>query len=601
MSALNNKPEWRIEEGVAVAGASFLVTSIALEYLSWKLQIPFTRDIVWENWPLLPKALLGCTLSTLGIQTKSWVNISTMLNFFGYKTLFSWHFYMPLALSLPISTYLGYLTAKPVDQYHARGPILLTGSDAVSYAKRKVKMSHKKTQTIDLPTGLLIHPLIRLPVGAETRGLLFLGAPNSGKTQSMKPAFLDAIKQQPYAKACVLDNKGDYTEIFDENQSIILAPWDSRGVAWDVGQDIRTELDAGLLAQSLIPAIDGDNAVFSDASRVALTGYIVCLQHTHGINWTWKHLAECLEWSLEQTIEEFQRFYPIGLKIFKEGSKSSDSVHFSLVANLSSLRQLARAWTTSSGGISLRKWIHDDSEEKPILLLQVSKAFPTISDAYICAILNVLSKLILSPTFADSSSRRIHFVLDEIAQIPYLEQLKNLIALGRSKGACIWLGIQDFDLLVDQYGQYEVNSLIGMMQTKIILSMGSGTGADFSSKLLGDREIFTENFDENGHRIPLTQSQRLISPSEISQLLQPTLKHGIQGWMTITGWDAVLRLTWPITNFQKIRDGIELADWIDQTTFENTQDEGPQAEANKGRKKLIKKSPPKNGGSNDEF
>ncbi|RZJ21651.1 MAG: hypothetical protein EON51_10225 [Acinetobacter sp.] len=590
MNSLNKPLEWRIEQGVAVACATFVVTTIALEYLSWQVQIPFSRDIDWVDWPLLKKALWGCTLSTLGIETKSWLDIAAMLKVYGYKTLFLWHFYLPLILSAPISIYVGYLCAKPVDEYHARGAILLSGSDAVRYANRKVKSFNKNTQTIDSPSGLLIHPQIRLPLGVETRGLLFLGAPNSGKTQSMKPAFLDAVEQQPNAKACVLDNKGDYTEFFDDNQSIILAPWDNRGVAWNVGQDIRTELDAGLLAQSLIPAIDGDNAVFSDASRVALTGYIVSLQHTHGVNWTWKHLAECLEWSLEQTIDAFKQFYRIGLKIFKEGSKSSDSVHFSLIANLSFLRQLAQAWPTSNDGLSLRKWIRDDSEEKPILLLQVSKAYPTISDAYICAVLNVLSKLILSPTLTDSSTRRIHFVLDEIAQIPYIEQLKNLIALGRSKGACVWVGIQDFDLLVDNYGQHEVNSLIGMMQTKIILSMGSGTGADLASKLIGDREIFTEDFDENGTRIPLTQTQRLVAPSEISQLPQPTLKHGIQGWMTITGWDAVLRLTWPITKFPKIREGVKIAEWIDNPPVADLTDHVVQTSVSSSTKRLIKKS-----------
>lgn len=297
-----------------------------------------------------------------------------------------------------------------------------------------------------------------------------------------------------------------------------------------------------------------------------------------------------MEWSLEHTIDEFQRFFRIGLGIFKKDSKSSDSVYFSLIANLSFLRQLAQAWPESIGGLSLRNWIQDDSDEKPILLLQASKAFPTISDAYICAVLNILSKLILSPTFSDSSTRRIHFILDEIAQIPYIDQLKNLAALGRAKGACIWLGIQDFDLLVDEYGQHEVNSLISMMQTKVILSMGSGTGADFASKLIGDREIFTQDFDENGKRIPITQTQRLVAPSEISQLPQPTLEHGIQGWMTITGWDAVLRLTWPITKFPKVREGVELAEWIDQIPVADVTDDVVQATVSSGKKRLIKKS-----------
>lgn len=594
-NALNTKPKWRVQEGAVVAGVSFVATTLALSYLSWHVQVPFTNDINWSAWLELPRAIGGYLLSILGIKTQFWLNIEALLNVYGHKTMFMWHFYIPLVFALPISTYVGYICAKPMDQHHARGATLLSSSDAISYARRKVKEIDKKTQTYDLPKGLLIHQLIRLQAGAETRGVAFWGASNAGKTKILTPVLLDVLEQQPHAKTVLLDNKGDFTELFSENQSIVLAPWDARCIAWDIGQDIRTELDAGLLAKSLIKEVKGDNAVFSDASRVALIGFIVCLQQKHGVRWGWKHLAECLEWSLEHTIDEFQRFYRIGLRIFKDGSKSSDSVYFSLIANLSFLRQLAQAWPNSVGSLSLREWVRDDSDEKPILLLQASKAFPTLSDTYICAVLNVLIKLILSPNFKDSSTRRIHFVLDEIAQIPYIEQLKNLAALGRSKGACIWLGIQDFDLLVDNYGQHEVNSLIGLMQTKIILSMSAGTGADLASKLIGDREIFTQDFDENGKRIPLTQAQRLVASSEISQLPQPTLRSGINGWLTVTGWDAVLRLNWPIRKFEKVRESIELADWIDQVPVANVTDQEVQATVASDKKRLIKK--PKNSGN----
>lgn len=581
-NSLNTKPEWRVGDGAIFACVTFVAITLALSYLSWHLQIPFTKDIAWSSWPELPKAIGGYLLSILGIKTQYWLNIEALLNLYDHKTMFMWHFYMPLIFALPISIYVGYLCAKPVDQYHARGAILLFGSEAVKYARRYVKKFNKKNNISSL-LGLLLHPLFRMAKGNELKGIAVVGSPNSGKTQIISGTLLDTVKQQPNAKILLLDNKGDYTELFSKDQSIILAPWDKRSEAWDIAKDILNEADAGLLAHAMIPKVKGENAIFSDASRVALIGYIVCLQRRHGTHWDWRLLVESLEWSIGYTLTEFQKYYPSGLKIFREDSKSSDSVEFTLMSNLSYLRQLAQAWPSTNGGFSLREWIKDDSKEKPILLLQVSKAYPTISDTYTCAVINVLSQLILSPTYPDCSSRRIHFVLDEIAQIPYVEQLKNLVALGRSKGVSIWLGIQDFDLLIDNYGQHEVNSLIGMMQTKIFLSMGSGTGAETVSKLIGDREIFTENFDENGSRIPLTQTQRLVAPSEISQLRPPTLQDGIQGWMTITGCNAVLRLTWPIIKFNKIRKGVELAEWINNPTVPVSSD------SDSGKKRLVKK------------
>lgn len=580
MNSFNQKPEFRIEEGITIAAISFLLISLLFAYLLWNVKIPFTNDILWKNWPLLPKALCGYTLSTLGIQTNSWLNIETTLNISGYKTFFLLHFYIPMVLALPISIYLGYLVAKPVDRYHARGPVLLSGSDAVMYAKRKIKMINGKSKAVALLPSLLIHPKIRLPFGMETKGLAVIGGPSSGKSQIITPVILDSLVQQPLAKGVVLDNKGDFTQTLNETQSIITTPLDRRGDAWFAGQDVRTELDAKLLAQVLVPEIKGENSVFSDASRVLLTGYLMCLMGKYGTNWNLGSLTECFLWSTGQNITELGKYYPFALKIFRENSKSTDSVEFTIMSNLSHVRQFAQAWPSTNSGLSLRSWIKDNSQEKPILILQANKAFPEISDTYISIVLTFLSHLILSPALPDSSARRIYFFLDEIAQIPQIKQLKNLAALGRSKGVCICLGIQDIDLLVDNYGQQEVNSLIGMMQTKIILSMGSGPGAEYASKLLGDREIFTHDFDEIGNRIPVTQTQRLVTSSEISQLPQPTLQSGIHGWMTVTGWDAVLKLNWPITKFQKVREGFEPADWIKQK---------PKTTPTEIKKRLIKK------------
>ena len=59
--------------------------------------------------------------------------------------------------------------------------------------------------------------------------------------------------------------------------------------------------------------------------------------------------------------------------------------------------------------------------------------------------------------------------------------------------------------------------------------------------------------------------------------------------MTITGWNAVLRLTWPIEKFEKIREGVELAEWIDQIPIADVTDHVIEA-VSSSKKRLIKKS-----------
>lgn len=221
-NSLNTKPEWRVEEGAVVAGVTFVATTVALSYLSWHVQVPLTNDIAWSAWPELPKAIGGYLLSILGIKTQSWLNIAALLNVYGHKTMFMWHFYMPLVLALPISTYVGYLCAKPVDQHHARGATLLSGSVAVNYAKKQAKVINKKQQVTDLNKGLLIHPQFRLPFGVETRGLAYWGAPNAGKTQTLKPALLDVLEQQPHERSFCWTIKATSLKLFMKINQLYL-------------------------------------------------------------------------------------------------------------------------------------------------------------------------------------------------------------------------------------------------------------------------------------------------------------------------------------------------------------------------------------------
>lgn len=430
----------------------------------------------------------------------------------------------------------------------------------------------------------------------DTGGVFAIGSPGSGKTQILWPMLMDALAGKPQHRAVVLDNKGDFTELTHPDWSIILAPWDTRSAAWDIAKDVVTELDAELFAASTISVAKGDNAVFGNAARILLTGFMVCLQRLHGQNWGWVQLSECIEWPSETIVANFEKYYPIGLKVFKDNSKTSDSIMTNLISELAFIRHFAKAWPDSVGKFSLRIWIADGSKYKPVLLLQVNKSYPLLSDPFGCAVLSLLAQIVLSPQMPDSRSRRIYFLLDEIAQIPRVEQLNNLCAVGRSKGVSVWIGLQDIGLLSKNYGKEEVNALIGMLRTKVTLHMGEGPGAEFTAGLLGKREIEIKDVDDKGKsRNSRIETQQLVLPGEINGLPSASLKGGAHGWLSVAGWDATLKLRWPIRQNKKIREGVELANWI------NAPAPSPKIEPINldgtvlPKKRLIKKSIPIDG------
>lgn len=591
-SSSSQQPDWQIENGAIVAGGSFIFLTVLFSLIFWHIKIPFVNDLPWTNWTQLRSAIFGYTMSLAGIDTRTWAYLDYVLKSGGTDKLFKYHFFAPFIIALPLAVLMGYVAAQPRDKFHAGGRELLIGNRAIRFAQKFLKKNSPRNAQIP---GLLVHPYIRLNSSQETKGLAFIGSPGSGKTQIILSLLLDAIEKQSAGKFFVLDNKGDFTALFLDNESILLAPWDKRSAAWNIGCDIVTELDAGLFSKATIQQLSGDNSVFADAACVTLTGFIVCLQHIHGTNWGWTQLAACLEWPLDKITAEFSQYYPVGLKIMKEDSKATDSVLFTMTANLSFIRHLAHAWPNSQQGFSLRDWLKDDTQAKQIILLQVNKAYPSLSDPFCCAVLSVLTQLVLSPELPDSSTRRLHFVLDEIAQIPKVDQLKNLSALGRSKGVCVWLGIQDFDLLVKSYGQHDVNALIGMLQTQIILQMGAGTGSEFASKLLSERNVYVGDLSEQNASTSIrTEKQNLVNSSEINALLSPTLESGIQGWLAITGWSVILKLNWPIQDYTKQREGVELADWVIITAHkaiaESLPDHTDSSANSKGKKRLVKKA-----------
>ncbi|PUA17326.1 type IV secretion system DNA-binding domain-containing protein [Glaciimonas sp. PCH181] len=554
---------WKIEAGFQLGVFVFLLSSVILTWAGFHISFPLIDPTwSWRGWTQLPPAVFHFWLAKAGYKAASWSVEESLIRQSGTAVAFSIHVYAPVVISTFAGVLVGYHGAKPGDGLiHLRGTRYFYGRDAIKSGRKS-----SLAECADGESGIRIHPSIQLSRARELLGVLVLGSPGSGKTQVLWSALLQMIAR-PSAKIFLLDNKGDFTGQVDPSISIILAPWDSRSEALDIGATVKTELDAELFAASTVPVSKGENAVFSKAARLMLTGLIVCLQKTHGTKWGWTDLAQAIEAPANEIVEAFTRHFAIGLKIFRENSRTSESVVFDLIRELAFIRHLATAWPISVGKFNLNEWLKDDSNCKPVLLLQVNKAFASVSDPLCCAVLNLISRQVLSPQFPDNANRRLYFLLDEIAQIPYVEQLKNLTALGRSKGVSIWLGLQDIGLLIETYGRQEIDSLISMLRTKIILQIGAGPGADYASKLLGAREVerydSSKNAEDAGKIATLSQvqPQQLVLSDQVSGLKLASLRRGIQGWLSIDGWGMTLQLRWPAKKIPLVRSGLILADW----------------------------------------
>jgi type IV secretory pathway TraG/TraD family ATPase VirD4 len=108
---------------------------------------------------------------------------------------------------------------------------------------------------------------VGVPEEALNRSVLFLGAPQTGKSVSIK-RWMRAIRRRGDL-VIVFDKVGDATEeFFDQSRGdVLLNPLDSRSPPWSPWAEMREIADASRIAKSLIPTIDGNNNFFHEGAQ----------------------------------------------------------------------------------------------------------------------------------------------------------------------------------------------------------------------------------------------------------------------------------------------------------------------------------------------
>src|SRR5699024_4505924 len=98
------------------------------------------------------------------------------------------------------------------------------------------------------------------------------------KTQILKRLITQIIARGD--RLIIWDVKGDYTADFGRTKgAVLLAPWDRRAAAWDVGADVPGRADARELAARLVRApSSGAPDMWSNGARIILSAYIMHVQ-----------------------------------------------------------------------------------------------------------------------------------------------------------------------------------------------------------------------------------------------------------------------------------------------------------------------------------
>lgn len=376
----------------------------------------------------------------------------------------------------------------------------------------------------------------KLSLERETRHIMIAGAPGSGKTLIFRRIINEVVKRRD--KAIIFDEKGDYTRLVPASlndgksfQPIILAPQDNRSAVWDIAADLIVSQDAVELAHRIIP--DSGHPFFTQSARAVLAGCTIKLMAEKPKEWTWLDLLNETRQDHATLLRTMLKYHR-GADIFLTADyKQVMSTLGQLETHMRVLDMLSTAWPNYDGRMrfSLRDWLVNKTEHRTVIV-QHSGRYAELSDGWISALYAVAVTTVTDSNLLDDNDlRRIWFFLDEWGQLPGIKDFERFITLGRSKGVCAVLGLQDDSQIEKNYGTEILSTLTASVGTKILARINAGPTADKLQRYYGD-VIFTDY-------------RRDMSADGVSKML-PDAKH-----------EAALNIA-DLTNLQVTNRGVEV-------------------------------------------
>ena len=371
---------------------------------------------------------------------------------------------------------------------------------------------------------------IPVPRRIETRHFAFLGTTGSGKTTALRQ-MLDAIEARGEA-ALVYDTSGEFIANYyrPERGDIILNPFDARCAFWSPFDEISHPADADRIARQLVSETNSqDDDVWLETSRILVANMLRSLW-SEG-NCRLEALLEALQVKSKDQLKQWLLHTSSARTFADDADRATGSVLF-MLAKAANLIQFLRVDDGGTPRFAFRDFIAGlDTHQGPKPWIFVPRkedyfeaAKPLMACWLECAASAVLG---LSP----SPDRRIWFVLDELADLPKVDNLARLLPEGRKFGAAIVLTFQALGQMRNRYGQNIAEAMLACCNTKLFLQTVDRETREWASETIGDCEVELRTSTDTlsyGGDVPRTTlaTQRQFRPAVLESQLRLEPHHG---------------------------------------------------------------------------
>lgn len=329
---------------------------------------------------------------------------------------------------------------------------------------------------------------VPIPRRNETRHFAIIGTTGSGKTTALRQ-MLDDIEQRG-DPALVYDTSGEFIANYycRARGDIILNPFDGRCAFWSPFDEISHPADADRIARQLVSETSSqDDDVWLETSRILVANMLRKLWAEK--NCSLEALLEALQVKSKDQLKHWLGHTSSARTFADDADRATGSVLF-MLTKAANLIQFLKAHDKGGEHFSFRNCIaglDKNPGAKPWIFVPRKEDFfeaakPLMSCWLECAASAVLG---LPP----SPERRIWFVLDELADLPRVENLARLLPEGRKFGSAIVLTFQALGQMRHRYGDNIAEAMLACCNNKLFLQTVDRETREWASETIGQCEI----------------------------------------------------------------------------------------------------------------
>ena len=330
---------------------------------------------------------------------------------------------------------------------------------------------------------------VPLPHHLETRHIAMVGTTGSGKTTALRQ-LLDGIAARGEA-ALVYDTSGEFIAFYyDPNRGdVILNPFDQRGVFWDLFGEINHPATASRIAHYLISTTgDQDKDIWLETTRILVANILRTLWQEGRC--TLQALLDVLKSMSSTEMERWLAHTSSSRTFAQDADKATGSVLFMLSKATDLLMFLRAAPREGETGFAFASFVSELDQHhgrKPWIFVPRKEDYFEAMKPLMALWLECAASATLG--LAPSATRRLWFVLDELADLPRVDNLSRLLPEGRKFGASVILTFQAIGQMRNRYGREGAEAMLGCCNTKLFLQLVDQESREWASQTIGNVEV----------------------------------------------------------------------------------------------------------------